>query len=334
MISFIHPLSRASSPQRLRLADKIDWLQARYRPSLFPVYQGPVAHKVRQADCCSTSAIGVADYSVSLFNPLVSAPEVLAVPGARQASFCGTRLISTRRFCARPLASRCWRQDDLRRSPAPQTALRHIAGIAHPVADRLGTLQGELLIGSIVADAVGMACHHDQPAGFGLNAQQRVHQQLCRTRFQRRFAGIEQRHAIEADRLRPLHNLLDDRTRRRGGAQSLIAASTKGISRPLIQPQPITQRLTPAQPVIQQAAVGTQTLLRLQLRRRRRAAEAVIHRQMIADAAHRRWLLIKEASIASARKRKPTPAARPASRIRRLTPWRCGSDDRRRSGSG
>ncbi|HFU6555186.1 TPA: hypothetical protein ACGPDZ_004559, partial [Klebsiella variicola] len=49
LISFIHPLSCASSPQRPRFADKIDWLQARYRPSLFPVYQEPVAHRVRQA---------------------------------------------------------------------------------------------------------------------------------------------------------------------------------------------------------------------------------------------------------------------------------------------
>ena len=138
-----------------------------------------------------------------VFNAAAPAPEVLAVPGVRQASFCGTRLISTRRFCARRLASRCWRQDDFRRSPAPQNSSpahrRYRASSRGPPPARFR----ELLIGSIVADAVGMACHHDQPAGFRLNAQQRVHQQLCRTRFQRRFAGIEQRHAIEADRLRP-----------------------------------------------------------------------------------------------------------------------------------
>ena len=65
--------------------------------------------------------------------------------------------------------------------------------------------------------------------------------------------------------------------------------------------------------------------------------ESVLNRAS-QDDGYRRWrkdpLQARFFSTLNARKRKPTPAARPASRIRRLTPWRCGSDDRRRSGSG
>ena len=50
--------------------------------------------------------------------------------------------------------------------------------------------------------------------------------------FSADLPGIEQRHAIEADRLRPLHNLLNDRTRRRGRRPVIDSGFNEGDQPP------------------------------------------------------------------------------------------------------
>ncbi|MNV77464.1 hypothetical protein D3C71_1708850 [compost metagenome] len=129
-----------------------------------------------------------------------------------------------------------------------------------------------------------MAGHDNQPARLRLNADQRIDQHFGGSGFQRRFARIEQRHAVEANGFRTLDDFLNDRWRRwrwRPVADGSLNRWNQAQS--LIQSQAVTQWLPTTRPVVQQCTIGSEALLGPQFRGNRLTRQLVIYRKVIAN---------------------------------------------------